>query len=216
MDDVINVHREVIYKLRRKILFAYKNKGEFEDWFLPKLQAQYDFDAPEKWEKPLEKFKSEWFNIVSTLCLPVVDLLWMDHLSEMDHLREGIGLRGYAQRDPIVEYKRESHVQFELLVAKMYNLMAERLSNVTIEATSIPASRAKQTSGELNYQTGAIESGVGEEVAATKTQATTAGGIKVSKVLSNKEKIGRNDLCPCGSGLKYKNCGLINSSKHRS
>lgn len=215
MDDVINVHREVVYKLRRKLLFANDNPEEFENWFLNKLQSNSDFDVENKWDAPYERFKSDWFKVISEICLPVIDMLWSEHLSEMDQLREGIGLRGYAQRDPKVEYKREGHARFEVLVARMYSMMADRLTNVNIELAERPApQRVKKQ--DLNFITGEAELGVSEEASVvSKPNRRGNSGIQVSRVVSNKEKVGRNDLCPCGSGLKYKNCGLINAKEHK-
>ncbi|HEV2063242.1 MAG TPA: SEC-C metal-binding domain-containing protein, partial [Thermoanaerobaculia bacterium] len=136
--------------------------------------------------------------------LQVVDQQWKDHLLAIDHLKEGIGLRGYGQRDPLVEYKKES---FEL-----FTLMKERIEDQTIqyvfrlqpaerqaEADEEEAARARRPvampsrrPSQVNYSYGAAASG-GQDG-------------KVETVHRNEAKVGRNDPCPCGSGKKYKKC----------
>jgi preprotein translocase subunit SecA len=215
MDDVINVHREVIYKLRRRVLELGEGNFEHKGWLFNKLLDNSDLDA-ELWTKFEEKFgEKEWLNIVSQMSLPVVDLLWMDHLVDMDQLREGIGLRGYAQRDPMVEYKREGHERFELLVQRVYQSIYDRIKRLedmdlsVLEAVSV-SSRA-QKPANVEYKHGELETGVSEEgseyAQAPKKIVDSAGReLKVEKVGSSVEKVGRNDPCPCGSGKKYKNC----------
>ena len=80
-----------------------------------------------------ELTRSDWLDLVFQLSWPVIDNLWMTHLVDMDHIRDAIGLRGYAQRDPMVEYKKEGHARFELLVGKLYIGISERLSNVSLD-----------------------------------------------------------------------------------
>ena len=147
--------------------------------------------------------EKDWLKIVAGLSLPVIDLIWMEHLVDMDHVREGIGLRGYAQRDPIVEYKREGHERFDVLVQKIYTNVGERLSKVSGE---VAAQKQRGPKENLDYAQGSLETGVAEEAKAKR---------KTEPVRSSKDKVGRNDPCPCGSGLKYKKCGMINSPQHQ-
>ena len=200
MDDIINVHREVIYKLRRRVLELGEGNEEYKDWFTNKLVQNSNYDLT-SWNTHEKNFGKEmWFQVISQLSLPVVDLLWMEHLVDMDDLREGIGLRGYAQRDPMVEYKREGHARFEILIAKIYTAISERLqriqssSEVKKEATPLMGSR-------VMYKHGELETGVAEETADVKR-----GGLKVEAITANAPKVGRNDQCPCGSGKKFKAC----------
>jgi len=130
----------------------------------------------------------------------------MEHLVDMDQIREGIGLRGYAQRDPMVEYKREGHERFEILVSKVYSMVGDRL--VSISKDAVPK-KEDLNMGNLNYQRGEIEtgvSGVENNIEGRKVVDSSGREFKVEKIESGKEKIGRNDPCPCGSGKKYKNC----------
>jgi preprotein translocase subunit SecA len=210
MDDIINVHREVVYKLRRRVLEISEGNTEQVDWFINKVNQFSAFDG-EAWDKFEEKFGDKlWLSIVAQASLPVVDLMWMEHLVDMDQLREGIGLRGYAQRDPMVEYKREGHANFEILVAKIYSSIGERLMQLEkAEAVNVPQPKLARN---VSYQHGEFESGVSGEAAEVQSSGerkvvdSTGRELKVEKVSSGKDKVGRNEPCPCGSGKKYKNC----------
>ncbi|MGH9369259.1 MAG: preprotein translocase subunit SecA, partial [Thermoanaerobaculia bacterium] len=135
--------------------------------------------------------------------LQIVDQQWKDHLLAIDHLKEGIGLRGYGQRDPLVEYKKES---FEL-----FTLMKERIEDQTVQylfrlqpvvrevvpeeepaVLRPPVSLPQRRAARYNYSYGAAASG-GQDA-------------KVETVHRSAPKVGRNDPCPCGSGKKYKRC----------
>ena len=208
MDDIMNTHREVIYKLRRRILEMGEGNEENKQWLIEQLGNFSDFSF-ETWEKKEKEFGKEiWLQIVSAFSRPVIDYLWMDHLVDMDQVREGIGLRGYAQRDPMVEYKREGHERFEILVSKVYSMVGERLLAVSSEAVGMREEK-KIREGRLSYKHGELETGVsqeGQEISQQKLVDETGREIKIEKVESGKEKVGRNDPCPCGSGKKYKNC----------
>lgn len=219
MDDVMNVHREVVYKLRRRILELASGNTDHKDWFLTQLQEKTDFDLS-LWDKHQESLgEAQWLEILKHIALPVVDMLWMEHLVDMDQLKEGIGLRGYAQRDPMVEYKREGHANFELLVQKIYSSIADRISRFKgVAAAPKREEELARQMAQADYQQGSLETGVAEEVASfSKNPGVPSGGnggnlqdrigrsIKVKKVKADKEP-GRNDPCPCGSGKKYKYC----------
>lgn len=202
-DDVMNVHREVIYSLRRRVLEIAEGVLDYEQWFLEKLNEMGNFDSDVWSKKTKEIGERVWRKIVGEVSLDVIDFLWMEHLVDMDQVREGIGLRGYAQRDPMVEYKKEGHARFELLVAKIYQTISDRLSHISIEY----APGKKQSSVEapgLSFQHGEFESGVSEEALSASPRGK--GQLTVQKVTSGKVKVGRNDPCPCGSGKKYKHC----------
>ena len=122
------------------------------------------------------------------MLLQVIDHHWKDHLLGMDHLRDGIGLRGYGQKDPLIEYKREGFDMFSSMMDRIKSDVLERLFRVQAvkgeqqPPTSIPAPPPRMI---LNR---------GEEPAAPSTVQRQA------------DKVGRNDPCPCGSGKKYKKC----------
>lgn len=209
MDDVINVHRDVVYKLRRRILDLASGNTDNKDWFIDKIGEFSDFSNKD-WDRYEKNFGREvWLEGLGQISLPIIDLLWMDHLVAMDQLREGIGLRGYAQRDPMVEYKREGHERFELLVSKMYSSIAERLS-VALEKQAEEVTKRREDISMhmrgIKYQKGELESGVADEAQAQSMGAAVGDAVNVEKVVSGQEKVGRNDPCPCGSGKKYKRC----------
>lgn len=114
--------------------------------------------------------------------LKVVDQKWMDHLDDMDQLRDGIGLRAYGQRDPLVEYKREGYEMFEQMIHSIQEDTVRLLYHVKVEK---PPER--------------------EQVAQPISASHGDGGERRQPVKKGK-KIGRNDPCPCGSGKKYKEC----------
>lgn len=214
MDDVMNVHRDVVYKLRRRILEISTGNLEHKDWFLNKL-ADYtpeDKSVYDLWADFEEKLGLEnWVQVFGQICLPVVDLMWMEHLVDMDNVRDGIGLRGYAQKDPMVEYKREGYERFDVLLGQIYTTMVDRLIHIR-DVNIIQSPVSKKLEEPITYTHGEIESGVSDEGESIKkaqkrvVKDSTGREIKVEKVVSTKDKVGRNDLCPCGSGKKYKKC----------
>jgi preprotein translocase subunit SecA len=212
MDDVINVHRDTVYKLRRKIMELAGGNYDNRDWLVAKLQEHSVFAAEQFTEKEKDYGEENWFKIIAELALPVVDFLWMDHLIDMDQVREGIGLRGYAQRDPMVEYKKEGHERFGILIGTIYSSIGERLSYVSENILTKHPTRT--SAGKVVYKHGEIESGFEDEKKELQGKVMDEMGrqIKFEQVSSGgKEKVGRNDPCPCGSGKKFKNCHGRNS-----
>jgi preprotein translocase subunit SecA len=124
--------------------------------------------------------------------LSVIDTFWMDHLDAVENLRGGIGLRGYGQRDPLVEYKNEAYTMFEQLVNAIDDEVSHRIYKIQIQQAPQSAHRhiTEQAAGEA--------SGISE----------TSNNNK--KQVANKNKIGRNDPCWCGSRKKYKKCHYPN------
>ncbi len=208
MDDVMNVHREVIYQLRRRILDLSSGNLEHKDWFINKIGEFSDFSEKD-WNKYEKTYGKEmWLAGLGQISLPIIDLLWMDHLVAMDQLREGIGLRGYAQRDPMVEYKREGHERFEVLVSKVYSSITEKLyAALAVEKPEKTVLKEEKVSAKgMSYKRGEFESGVADEAQEQRVELSTGKTVEVEKVVSGEEKVGRNDPCPCGSGKKYKRC----------
>lgn len=137
--------------------------------------------------------------------LSVIDNLWMDHLDAIDDLREGIGLRGYGQRDPLVEYKNEAFSMFERLMAGIDSEIVQRIFKVHVELSP------NQTNQSIKTSVLPTETVISK--AAKRMQTNAEASIKTPIVIQN--KLGRNDPCPCGSGIKYKKCGLINAPQHK-
>jgi preprotein translocase subunit SecA len=124
--------------------------------------------------------------------LSTIDHLWVDHLDAIDDLREGIGLRGYAQRDPLVEYKAEAFNMFETLIANIDYQVARRIFRVQIARPSTEAAQAIHPSPDSIAPTSPT-------TGSTPTSPPAGPGRK-------RKKIGRNDPCWCGSGKKFKKC----------
>lgn len=163
--------------------------------------------------KELHKKKEEEFGkpvyeqMQRFVALRAVDQLWMEHLDTMDHLRDSVRLRGYGQRDPLVEYKREGHQMFKRLQKEMDRQIAQTALRVVLRPEQREALRQEQAAGAQasNWVT-------------NRTDAPGQGGAVSSSSVprgDDGEKVGRNDPCPCGSGKKYKKCGMINAPEHK-
>ncbi len=143
-------------------------------------------------EKVLAKYaeKEEMFGdkireVERIILLRVVDAKWMDHIDSMEQLRQGINLRAYAQRDPVIEYKFEAMDMFDEMIAVIKEETVKQLFHVVLQSN--------------------IER---KEVAKPMAENLGGDGTVRKKPVVKTEKIGRNDPCPCGSGKKYKQCCL--------
>jgi preprotein translocase subunit SecA len=154
------------------------------------------------------------------IMLQIVDAQWKDHLYSLDHLKEGIGLRGYGQRDPLVEYKKESFALFQDMKARIeeeivrYLFWLRPVLNEDATPTARPAARRatpitmnKPAVEAMPALAGARASAGPAEFGGSAPRPARTGGDDVIKTVRRDEpKIGRNDPCPCGSGKKYKKC----------
>jgi preprotein translocase subunit SecA len=127
--------------------------------------------------------------IEKIVMLQTLDALWKDHLLAMDHLKEGIGLRGYAQKNPLVEYQKEGFTMFESLMAVMQQDVVEKVYSVQVQ-------RQQDVEQIQQAKPQRVVMSHGDQ---TETPAATPAKREENKV-------GRNDPCPCGSGKKYKRC----------
>ena len=127
--------------------------------------------------------------------LKIVDERWMDHIDAMDELKDGIGLRAYGQKDPVVQYRIEGFDMFDQMIADIQLNVVKILMN------------ARKREGALNRQESVKITGEGfeDETISLKGSAPT-GEKNHTPIVNTEPKIGRNDPCPCGSGKKYKNC----------
>lgn len=143
--------------------------------------------------------------IEKMIILQTIDTLWMNHLDEIDYLRQGIGLRGYGQRDPLVEYKREAFNLFSHLVENIRSTIVRTIFKVSLVSAQ---TQNQQEQKNLNYSGGEYVEQFGAAKKATSAGRQEEGGRKnmESKPILNEDKIGRNDPCPCGSGKKHKKC----------
>ena len=194
------------------------NRQELGDAIFEKLKERYD--AKEKLIGPEAMRYHE-----RMIMLSVIDQQWKDHLRDMDHLKEGIGLRGYGQKDPLVEYKRESFEMFEAMMQRAqedtvrYLYLMQILERPTqVAATAGPETVIEAEHGETHdnqHPPRGISTTIDDFVEASQRkkrreleQARMAGAGETQPVqqVIRGEKIGRNDPCHCGSGKKYKKC----------
>ena len=221
-DQVLNQQRDVIYKWRRDLLRSDNIENLIIDWRddifddlqnnIDSYKTQYetledfqnlvddelnlilsennkkqilkDVEVNDKLQiisnlesiyiKNFESDPSNFMNLARMGSLSFIDQSWKNHLSEMDYLRSGIGLRAMGQRDPLVEYQKEG-----------YDLFEDLIHNVKLSVVRLL----------LNF----------EKVSKDNNNLDKENKINVE----NKDKIGRNDPCYCGSGIKYKKCGMI-------
>ena len=141
-------------------------------------------------------------NFEKAVMLQTLDGLWKEHLAAMDHLRQGIHLRGYAQKNPKQEYKRESFDLFTQMLETLKRDVVSILSRVQVQERDVEAMEAQQRqqaeAAPRTYTHASAENQLaGEEVASDEGHTT---------FVRDEQKVGRNDPCPCGSGKKYKHC----------
>ena len=140
-DDIMNKHREIIYKKRREVL---ENKpfeiSEFEKFGLTKE----GFDKREK-----EVGKENMAQIIKLVSLKVIDTLWQDHLSNMDHMRDSVGLRAYGGKDPLVEYKNEGRRMFNQLLQEVDQTIADNILKAGLQVHSHPQPQAVKNEHDI-------------------------------------------------------------------
>ena len=129
--------------------------------------------------------------------LNILDQLWKEHLLAMDHLRQGIGLRGYGQKQPIQEYKLESFEMFTLLLDRIKAEVTKIIARVKIQQDEDVEAIEQHQQQKMEYQ---------HESANGPTEAQAKGPAHVETYVREGKKVGRNEPCPCGSGKKYKQC----------
>ncbi len=135
-----------------------------------------------------------------------IDLRWREHLYEMDHLKEGIGLRAYGQRDPLVEFKKEAFGLFENLLDEVDRLAVRQVLSLWPQQ-AVPLRREAQPVGRALHPGVQVAGGAGGAGGAAARQEAEAGPrAGPATVRRESPKVGRNDPCPCGSGRKYKHC----------
>lgn len=160
------------------------------EFFLGEIKVEYG-------KKENEFGKDIWESLQQALFLRTLDSLWMNHLDEIDYLRQGIGLRGYGQRDPLVEYKREA---FNMFVVLLESIRTTYLSTV-FKVSIAPAPQPETLPNNVEYR------GAEEISSFAATESAQEKGRKApSSPLRGGLQVGRNDPCPCGSGKKYKKC----------
>ncbi len=245
-DDVLNKHREIIYRLRRKVLEGESQKERIIEALKKEIDQIVTVSSLETGSPDISKIITELVSIIpfdprsqqdltkqleqdprqdglksllETLVrdtyenrekqlseelmrqierwvsLGIIDNLWMEHLEAIDDLREGIGLRGYGQRDPLVEYKNEAFTMFDRLVNAIDSGIIHRIFKVQVQLA--PQTNTPQTP-DLHKET--------ELTKIAKIARTNESSEVIPQPVQKKKTLGRNDPCWCGSGKKWKRC----------
>jgi len=185
---------------------------DWETINLPQLETLLIEGAKTQYERRAEQFGEENLSrLEKFLLLDTVDRQWKDHLLALDHLREGIGLRAYGQRNPLVEYKRESYALFEDMWERIEDHVVKFLYHAEpVEDMQLRRRGVSTTLSHPDAEGLAASHAEQERAANTPVAAPT----KPSTVRRVQPKVGRNDPCPCGSGKKYKRCcGAASAAK---
>jgi len=225
-DDVINKQREIIYK-KREALLGVRGQGLGVSDERSNLQSETETQnlEPETHnlhDQLLEKIKKfsedpdaainqysdkeqrigleNMKQIERMIYLTTLDELWMDHIDALDELRLGIGLRGWGQMDPLVEFKKEAYSMFERLLLEIDQTVVDRLIHFELAPTQMAPAVNREMMQEARGKT--------QEMAANGLLSGVDQSVspQAPVVRSENEKLGRNDLCWCGSGKKYKHC----------
>ena len=258
-DDVLNKQRQIVYELRRKMLFGSKNNSDFKQTIseifkeemsvlvnnyminidqlndedkrklIQELNMIVPFDEKElvsmietkESEKIInflnkiidkqynireKKFGSQiWGDVIRTVVLSTIDKFWMDHLTAIEDLREGINLRGYGQLDPLVEYKNEAYSMFEKLIADINFEVTRRLFKIEINVgANLDSPVHSHEQPKMILQSASSIDPFNKASQQQRPEITPQIKINPHK------KLGRNEKCWCGSGKKYKKCHYPN------
>lgn len=189
----------------------------FNDWLDSELECRVDLDELGEMDENQvsrrvaqavhDRFHPEIRRMERQVLLSIVDSSWKDHLLAMDHLRSAISLKGYAQMDPKVEYKREGMRMY----GEMWFNIGERMTDLIFRMEALDEGFIQSTFEETNAQHAPAKttSQLAQEQMSDLEAADKAGSegeTRVEPIRNTEKKVGRNEPCPCGSGKKYKNC----------
>ena len=165
------------------------HSNEVSQELIEAAHSKYDEKEKEFGENVLRELER-------VVMLKIVDERWMDHIDAMDELKDGIGLRAYGQKDPVVQYRIEGFDMFDQMVA-----------DIQLNVVKVLMNARKREGGLPNRQESVRITGEGVESSNMSLKGNTPNQEKTHTPIVNTEpKVGRNDPCPCGSGKKYKNC----------
>ncbi|MFH1187523.1 MAG: preprotein translocase subunit SecA [bacterium] len=192
-----------------------QSRTEIIDYLIELANKEY-----EKLEQKIKDAGGDLREIERGMTLRTIDQFWVEHLDNMQHLRTGIGLRGYGQRDPLVEYKKEGYILFNELqnniqrqiVYSIYKVgIVQRETTSLLERQNINLSAPEKVAGQLSSMMKSMTQSI-RSLSSSSPMEGEGSGEKDQPIVSKKvrnesgEKVGRNDECPCGSGKKYKKC----------
>jgi preprotein translocase subunit SecA len=190
----VQIH--TVYALDREleqIDFNESSPQEIEDFLWEKLKGKYAEKEKQIGDEAMRTYER-------IIMLNIIDAQWKDHLLALDHLKQGIGLVGYGQKDPLVEYKKESFDMFQAMLDRIDTTTIRSLFNLQVVAEESPE--------EIQRRRLAARRRGGMQFTGPNQGATAAGeeAGKTKTIVRDQPKVGRNDPCPCGSGKKYKKC----------
>jgi len=142
------------------------------------------------------------------LYLYTLDEHWRDHLYELDHLKGGIGLRAYGQRDPLIEYKKEAFNLFESLVRDVREDFVQRLFRVQLAPEAVREIERRPRPRRMVEQHAEAQAFAGAPVG-DGDEESKGVAVRAAAPARSGPRVGRNDPCPCGSGKKYKKCHML-------
>jgi len=182
------------------------NEKSLRERLIKETDAAYNLKKEQIGASVLEHFEK-------SIMLQVLDGLWREHLAAVDYLRQGIHLRGYAQKDPKQEYKREAFTMFNDILARFKHEVITLLARVRVQSEEEVAAmeEERRKPREMQFQHAEAASAVeqvaeAEPAAAPRTLEAVPEPVKAAPMIRDQPKVGRNDPCPCGSGKKYKQC----------
>jgi len=194
-DDVMNRQRTAIYGARRDLLLG--DVAQVERYYADIVAVHPEVGSIIEERKALFGENVFW-DMARRVALQTIDMLWMEHLEAMDHLRGSVNLRAYGQRDPLVEYKKEGLRMFHELEAGIKAEIAGLLPNVGAGAFKREEQKLQEAHADV--------SPVAAADALSAATQIVASIPRPSEPVHTEAKAGRNDPCPCGSGKKYKKC----------
>jgi preprotein translocase subunit SecA len=192
------------YKIQLQAIFAFDADAEgvnFDNATSAELQSLI-------WEKLKAKYVEKEAQVGAEamrtyeriIMLNIIDAQWKDHLLALDHLKQGIGLVGYGQKDPLVEYKKESFDMFQAMLDRIDTFTIRSLFNLQVVAEQAPE-QIQQQQQRRRRPTSMLFTGPNQGAAAAGEEAA-----RTKTITRDQPKVGRNEPCPCGSGKKYKKC----------
>ena len=206
MDDYIGSKKDIrdweVEPFRQQLQYFFGHDPEKDGISIPTMSVEAINEAI--WSRLEEKYDDKEAKVGADLMrqyerhilLQIIDHAWKDHLLAMDHLKDGIGLRAYGQKDPLVEYKRESF--------DMFGLMRERIENDAVRFLFLLDPMTDDDRQREEEKRRREQEQVFRAASQSAAGVTARGGV--ATMTRKVPKVGRNDLCPCGSGKKYKRC----------
>jgi len=183
---------------------SYQSREDVEEQIWNVLLKKYETKEKEFNEDNFRRFEQYVY-------LSTIDALWKDHLLAMDHLRQGIGLRGYGQKDPKQEYKKEGYQMFLQMMQAINTNVVSTLLRAELRRAPAENERPRETEGEFDLSKKRLPKMM--EGRGAVAEASSSGGAPApgkQQTVRNAVKAKPNDPCPCGSGKKYKRChGLM-------